>query len=131
MSADIIGDFLTTIRNALMVYKRSVVIPHSKEKMGIARVLKDEGFIKDFQKKEEEAGKPKLHIMLKYVDGQPAINELTRVSKPGRRRYERVSKITKVIGGLGVSILSTNKGIITDRQAKKLSAGGEVVCHVW
>ncbi|MBD3272896.1 30S ribosomal protein S8 [Candidatus Dependentiae bacterium] len=131
MSVDVVGNFLTVIRNALMVYKRSVSLPYSNLKAGIAKVLKDEGFIKDFNKTEDEKGHPILNISLKYVDGKPAINEIKRVSKPGRRFYERSGNITPVVGGLGVAILSTSSGIITDQQARKLSVGGEVICHVW
>ena len=131
MSMDIIGDFLTTIRNALMVYKRDVTVPCSKEKESIAQVLKNEGFIKDFKKDESEEGKPRLIVFLKYVKGESTINEITRISKPGRRKYEGIRNLTPVIGGLGISILSTNAGVITGQQAKKLSVGGEVICHVW
>ena len=131
MSIDVVGDFLTIIRNALMVYKRSVKVPYSNLKAGIAKVLKDEGYIKDFSKEVSEDGKALLVLVLKYVDGQPAINEITRISKPGRRFYERSSKITPVVGGLGVAILTTSSGIITDQQARKLSVGGEVICHIW
>ncbi len=131
MSMDVVGDFLTVIRNALMVYKRSASLPYSNLKASIASVLKDEGFIKDFSKSEDEKGHLVLNVSLKYVNGQSAINEIKRISKPGRRRYERSGSITPVIGGLGISILSTSSGVITDQQAKKLSVGGEVICHVW
>ena len=131
MSIDVIGNFLTVIRNALMVYKRSIVVPCSNEKIGIAEVLKNEGYIRGFKKTEDEDGKMYLTVSLKYVDGESAINELTRISKPGRRYYERARKITTVVGGLGVSVLSTSSGIMTDRQARKLLIGGEVICHVW
>ena len=94
-------------------------------------MLKDEGFIRDFKVSEYEPGKKHLTIYLKYVNGISSINEITRVSKPGRRYYERSRNITPVVGGLGVSILTTSSGVITDKQAKKLSVGGEVICHVW
>jgi small subunit ribosomal protein S8 len=131
MSVDVVGDFLTIIRNALMVYKRSTVAPYSSLKADIAKVLKEEGFIKDFSKSENERGLPVLDIQLKYANGEPAINEIKRISKPGRRYYERSGKITPVIGGLGVAILSTSSGVMSDQQARKLSVGGEVICHVW
>lgn len=131
MSIDVVGDFLTVIRNALMVYKRTITVPHSSLKADIAKVLKDEGFIKDFSKAQDDRGHNVLNLSLKYVDGEPAINEITRISKPGRRYYERSSKITPVVGGLGVSILTTSSGVITDQQARKLSVGGEIICHVW
>ena len=131
MSVDVIGDFLTVIRNALMIYKRSVVVPNSKCKVGIAQVLKDEGFIRDFKIEQDDTGKKFLHVFLKYVDGESVINESTRISKPGRRHYERSQKIIPVVGGLGVSVVSTSKGVMTDREARKKSVGGEVFCHVW
>ena len=131
MSVDVIGDFLTVIRNALMIYKRSVVVPSSKCKVGIAQVLKDEGFIRDFKIEQDTIGKKFLQIFLKYVDGESVINEITRISKPGRRHYERSKKIIPVVGGLGISIVSTSKGVMTDRKAKKMFVGGEILCHVW
>jgi len=131
MSVDTIGDFLTVIRNALMISKRSLIVPFSTMKLGIAEVLKEEGYVKDFQKVEGEDGKPCLAVFLKYEKGMPAICQITRISKPGRRSYQGVRKIKRVVGGLGIAILSTNKGIITDKQARKLMVGGEVICYVW
>ena len=131
MSIDTMGDFLTAIRNALLVSKRTVSVPFSKMKMGVAQVLKDEGFIKDFKKEDAERKRSMLTIYLKYVGGESVIHELKRISKPGRRHYENLKNLEPVIGGLGISILSTNAGIMTDKQAKKLSVGGEVLCHVW
>jgi small subunit ribosomal protein S8 len=130
MSIDTIGDFLTAIRNALMVGKRSVVITHSQQKEAIASVLKNEGFIKDFSVETVE-NKPVLAIALKYVAGESVIHEINRVSTPGRRQYEKSNGITSVTGGLGVSILTTSKGVLSDRRAKELGIGGEVICHVW
>ncbi len=131
MSKDCIGDFLTVIRNGIKVAKRTVQVQFSNEKLGIARVLKEEGYIKDFQKIEDEPLKPILKVHLKYVNGESSIQEINRVSTPGRRSYERINNLEPVVGGLGISILSTNKGIITDKQAKELHVGGEVICHVW
>lgn len=131
MSIDSIGNFLTAIRNVLLVSKRTVTVPFSKMKMGVAQVLLDEGFIKGFEKIEKENNKADLVITLKYVKGESVIHEITRVSTPGRRKYEGLANMEQVIGGLGISILSTNAGIITDRKARKLSVGGEVLCHVW
>src|SRR5438046_2319854 len=128
MSMDTVGNFLTVVRNGLMVNKRSVVVQHSNLKEQVAKVLKEEGFIKDF-KKGQEGAKSFLMIMLKYVNGESVIHELTRMSTPGRRHYEKSNNITSVIGGLGISILSTSKGVLTDKQAKKLNIGGEVICH--
>ncbi len=131
MSIDIIGDFLTVIRNGIMASKRWVHMPHSKEKAGIAKVLLEQGYIRTFEQAKDAKDKDILRVQLKYVDGVSSIHEITRKSRPGRRAYESVDKLTKVVGGLGVSILSTNKGIITDRQARAFNVGGEVLCHVW
>ena len=132
MSIDILGNFLTSIRNGLAIRKRFVKVPLSKEKINVATVLKEEGYIKDFViDKNEELAKSNLTVFLKYVKGESVIHELTRISKPSRRYYERSNKVTPVIGGLGISIISTNVGIITDRKARKLKVGGEVICHVW
>lgn len=130
MSVDTIGDFLTVIRNGLMVGKRSITVQHSILKEEIARVLKDEGYIKDFKKQQDDA-KSFLTIALKYVGSESVIHEITRVSTPGRRYYEKGDSITPVISGLGVSILTTNRGVMSDKQAKKLNVGGEVICHIW
>jgi small subunit ribosomal protein S8 len=130
MSIDTMGNFFTSIRNALMVSKRVITVPHSNMKMGVAEVLKSEGFIKDF-KKEEKDGKAVLTLYLKYVDGEAVIHEITGITKPGRRYYENLRNMRNVAGGLGISILSTNAGIITEKSAKKKMVGGEVLCHVW
>jgi small subunit ribosomal protein S8 len=130
MSFDSIGDFLTVIRNGLMVSKRFVTVPNSKFRVAISAVLKDEGYIKDFNV-EKIDGKLAIKIFLKYVKGESVIHEIKRISKPSRRCYERLSKLTQVIGGLGTSILTTSSGIMTDRSARRLKIGGEVVCHVW
>lgn len=131
MSQDIIGDFLTVIRNGIMASKRWVHVPHSKEKANIAKVLLEEGYIRAYEQAQGANDKAILRVQLKYVDGVSSIHEITRRSRPGLRAYEGADKLTKVVGGLGVSILSTNKGIITDRQARTLNVGGEVLCHVW
>ena len=130
MSIDTISDFLTIIRNGLSVSKKSIVAPYSNFKIEIAKVLKDEGYIKDY-KEQEIDGKRFLVIILKYVNGESVIHEIKRVSTPGRRHYEATNTIESVIGGLGISILTTSFGVVTDRQAKKLGVGGEVVCNVW
>jgi small subunit ribosomal protein S8 len=131
MSIDTIGDFLTIIRNAKAVSKRSVVAPYSNFKEEIARVLKEEGYIKGYEKKAIDGVKWQLEVELKYVDGESVIHELKRISRPGRRSYHRSEKIKPVIGGLGVSIVSTSSGVMTDRAARAKSVGGEVVCTVW
>ena len=130
MSIDTIGNFLTVIRNGLMVKRRTVALQHSNMREAIALVLKNEGFIRDFKKTQED-NKAVLTVVLKYVDGESAINEITRISTPGRRQYERSNDMTSVIGGLGISILTTSKGVMTDKQATQQGIGGEVICHIW
>jgi small subunit ribosomal protein S8 len=130
MSIDTIGDFLTVIRNGLSVGKRSVTLQHSNLKEEVAKVLKDEGYIKDYKIADNDS-KPELTIALKYVNGESVIHKLTRISRPGRRHYEKLNGVTHVIGGLGVSVLTTSKGVMSDRQAKQVGIGGEVICHVW
>ena len=130
MSQDSIGDFLTVIRNGIIASKRFVLVPFSKFKADIAAILKDEGFIKEILI-EEVDGKKMLKILLKYVDSESVIHEIKRISKPGRRQYRRFFELEPVIGGLGVLILTTSKGLMTDKKAKKLAVGGEVICAVW
>ena len=131
MSIDTIGNLLTVIRNGLMVSKASVTANSSKLNLAIVQVLKNEGFIRDFAKVADEKGRPSLNIFLKYVDGESVIHEITRISKPSLRKYTGHNNIRPVIGGLGISILTTNKGIITNKKAKELGVGGEVLCTVW
>ena len=130
MSQDSIGDFLTIIRNGIMASKSYVLVPFSKLKLDIAALLKNEGFIKDALVEEEE-DKKFIKVLLKYVDGESVIHELKRVSTPGRRQYRRFFELKPVIGGLGILVLTTSKGLLTDKQAKKLAIGGEVICSVW
>ena len=134
MSIDSIGNFLTIIRNAIMASKSYTMAPQSKMNAEIARILLDEGFVKAVEVVEDkETSRKKLKITLKYVDGESVIHALTRISKPSRRIYKSVKKIKPVIGGLGISILSTSRGIVTDKQAKSqdMFVGGEVLCSVW
>jgi small subunit ribosomal protein S8 len=131
MSADVIGDFLTIIRNGIMASRPFVIASYSKIKRELAYILKNEGFIKDFVIIEDDPIKKKIQVFLKYVDGESVIHEITRISTPGRRSYSKVKNIKPVIGGLGVSILSTNRGLVTNRQAKESDVGGEVICTVW
>jgi len=130
MSMDTIGDFLTIIRNGIQISKPFVMVPYSKMNKAILDILLSEGFIR-FAQEVEQDNKKQLKIGLKYIDGESAIHELKRVSKLSRRNYSGVSDIKPVIGGLGVSILSTNRGVITHKNAKKLGVGGEVICTVW
>ena len=127
--SDPIADMLTRIRNAQMVEKATVSMPSSKLKVSIAQVLKDEGYIEEFNIGGETA-KPVLDIALKYHAGQPVIVRIDRVSKPGLRCYRQSDAIPRVMDGLGVAILSTSKGVITDRKARALGVGGEILCYV-
>lgn len=126
---DPLADMLTRIRNAQMVEKTVVSMPSSKLKAAVAKVLKDEGYIADFQISSEV--KPQLSIELKYFEGKPVIEEVKRISRPGLRQYKSVEQLPKVRGGLGVSIVSTNKGVMTDRAARAAGVGGEVLCTVF
>lgn len=131
MSVDSIGDFLTIIRNGIMVSKPFIQAPHSKMRHAIAQILKEEGFIKDITVVDGENNSKLLKVFLKYVDDESVIHHIQRVSRPGRRAYEGVGAIKPVIGGLGLSILTTNKGIISHKKAKQLGVGGEIICTVW
>lgn len=131
MLSDPIGDMLTRIRNAIMANKKEVVIePVSKFKMAILDVMKREGYI-DGYRLEGEGVKKRLIIYLRYYKGKPVIQYLERVSKPGRRVYVGVDEIPKVFNGLGIAILSTPKGVLSDREAKRLRVGGELICKVF
>ena len=127
--SDPIADLLTRIRNAQMVAKSTVSVPSSKVKVAIAQVLKDEGYIDGFQVKTE-GGKPELEIALKYYAGRPVIERIERVSRPGLRVYKGKSEIPTVLNGLGVTIVSTPKGVMTDRKARATGTGGEILCYV-
>jgi small subunit ribosomal protein S8 len=127
--SDPIADMLTRIRNAQSVNKPTVSMPSSKLKAAIAVVLKDEGYIDDFAVQENE-GKPQLNISLKYYAGRPVIESINRVSRPGLRIYRGSQDIPKVMNGLGVTIMSTSKGVMTDRKAQAAGVGGEVLCVV-
>lgn len=127
--SDPIADMLTRIRNAQSVEKTGVVMPASKVKSAIAQVLKDEGYIDDFAVREND-GKPELHISLKYYAGRPVIEKIERVSRPGLRIYKGSQEIPKVMNGLGIAIVSTSHGVMTDRKARANGVGGEVLCIV-
>ncbi len=129
MMTDPIADMLTRIRNALSAGKLNVNMPDSKQKRAIAQVLKDEGFIADFAQAEADA-KPVLNIDLKYYDGKPVIENIKRISRPGLRIYKGKNDLPKVMGGLGVAIVSTSKGLMSDRAARKAGFGGEILCTV-
>jgi small subunit ribosomal protein S8 len=128
---DPVSDFLTRIRNATLVRHDRTDVPASKMKLEIAKILKQEGFIRTF-KLLEEGPQGVIRIYLKYSDdGEPAIHGLQRVSKPGRRVYRAVGDLPKVRNGLGVAVVSTNRGVLTDEQARGLQVGGEVLCEIW
>ena len=126
---DPVADFLTRIRNAQLAEKASVSIPSSKVKVAIAAVLKDEGYVENFAVRQSD-GKPTLEIGLKYYAGRPVIERIERVSKPGLRIYKGCEDIPRVMNGLGVAIVSTPKGVMTDRKARASKVGGEVLCIV-
>lgn len=128
---DPIADMLTRIRNANQVSHQTVSMPSSKLKVQLAKLLKEEGFITDYSVKEE--GKFKvLEITLKYdAKNKPIITKLERISKPGLRNYSKAKNLPKVLGGMGIAIVSTSKGLLTDRKARKENLGGEVLCYVY
>ncbi|AVY93458.1 MULTISPECIES: 30S ribosomal protein S8 [Microvirgula] len=126
---DPISDMLTRIRNAQRAAKATVTMPSSKLKLAIAAVLKDEGYIEEFSVAGEEK-KPVLDIQLKYYAGRPVIERIERVSRPGLRIYKSTGDIPKVMNGLGISIVSTSKGVMTDRKARAAGIGGELLCIV-
>ena len=127
--SDPIADMLTRIRNAQMVEKAVVSVPSSKVKVAIAQVLKDEGYIDGFAIKSDD-GKPQLEIALKYYAGKPVIERIERVSRPGLRVYKGHGAIPQVMNGLGVAIVTTPQGVMTDRKARATGIGGEVLCYV-
>lgn len=126
---DPIADLLTRIRNGQAASKAQVSMPASKAKKAVANVLKSEGYIADVAEQTAD-GKPQLVITLKYHDGKPVIDSLQRVSRPGLRIYKAKDELPKVLGGLGVAIVSTSKGVMSDREARALGEGGEVLCTV-
>jgi small subunit ribosomal protein S8 len=126
---DPIADMLTRIRNAQQAKKQTVSMPSSKVKISIAKVLQDEGYISAHNVADND-GKPVLTITLKYFEGKAVISTIDRVSRPGLRVYKAATELPKVIGGLGVAIISTSQGVMTDRKARALGQGGEVLCAV-
>lgn len=129
--SDPLADMLTRLRNAVMVKFDSVEMPLSSVKIDIAKVLKDEGYIRDYQVKNDNV-QGSLKIDLKYGPNKEAvITGLKRISKPGLRKYTKVNNIPKVLNGLGIAIISTSKGVVTDKTARALNSGGEIICEVW
>jgi small subunit ribosomal protein S8 len=130
-ATDSIGDMLTRLRNANAALKPDVVVPYSRLKAEIARVLKREGYIADFYAEKLEGGKQVLKIQLKMIGKERTIVGIKRVSRPGLRRYVGSEKIPPVLGGMGISILTTSRGVMTGREARKANVGGELLAYVW
>jgi small subunit ribosomal protein S8 len=129
---DPIGDMLTRIRNASAARHEKVLVPASRLKLRIAEVLKEEGYIKDFVVHKDESKQGAITILLKYgPEREPAISDIKRVSKPGLRRYVATGDIPRVLNGMGVAILSTSRGLMVDREARKQKVGGELICTIW
>lgn len=129
--SDPIADMLTRVRNANMAEKKIVSLPHSKIKSEVARLLKQEGFISDFSV-EENNGKSILNLFLKYtLEREPVIQGLRRISKPSCRRYTNAEEVPRVLGGIGIAILSTSSGLMTDSEAREKNIGGEILCYIW
>lgn len=128
---DPVSDFLTRLRNASKAGLAVCVSPHSKLKESLASILKSEGFVSEVSTGTDERGHKTLVVKLKYVDNTPAITNLTRVSTPGRRLYYSYTEIPRVLNGLGISILSTSKGLLKDQDARRQKVGGELICNVW
>ena len=128
---DPLGDMLTRIRNAAMRSKSTVRSPSSKLRLRVLDVLQDEGFIRGYEVIDNGDKKPEVEISLKYFEGEPAIREMKRVSKPGRRTYSNVGSMPQVRNGLGVAIVSTSKGVMSDSKARAANVGGEVLCTVF
>ena len=128
--SDPIADMLTRIRNGQRVGFESVTMPSSARKEAIAKVLKDEGYIGDYKVVKQDGGKADLEVTLRYFEGKPVIDTIQRVSRPGLRIYKKKDELPQVLGGLGVAIISTSKGLMTDRAARSEGVGGEVICVV-
>ena len=131
MMTDPLGDLLTRIRNGQMAKKASVTAPASRLRANVLEVLKREGYIRGYSQAESRPGVALLTIELKYHEGAPVIREISRVSKPGRRVYSKIKDLPKVSSGLGISILSTPRGVMSDAEARAANVGGEVLCEVF
>jgi small subunit ribosomal protein S8 len=129
--SDPLGDMITRIRNAQRTQKPVVMAPASRLRLNVLEVLKREGYIRDFSQSELSPGIAELRIELKYSDGEPVIKELRRISKPGRRVYSKIKDLPRVYNGLGISILSTPRGVLSDNEARAANVGGEVLCTVF
>ena len=129
--SDPIGDLLTRIRNGQQAGKSSVLAPASKQRENVLRVLEREGYIRGFERSNQREGVDELKIELKYNEGEPVISQIMRVSTPGRRVYAKIKDLPKVYNGLGISILSTPRGIMSDSEARQANVGGEIICQVF
>jgi len=129
--SDPLGDMLTRIRNGQKAGMSSISTPGSKLRANVLEVLKREGYIRGFSATASEPGQPEFKIELKYHEGSPVIREISRVSKPGRRVYSKVAELPRVYNGLGISILSTPRGVLSDNEARAANVGGEVLCRVF
>ena len=130
---DTIGNYLTTIRNAIKAKKRVVEVPRSNTKMAITKILFEKGYILNYKEDKESSAQGKIKIALKYdpATGSPAIKRLGRISTPGLRKYSGSKDLPRIINGLGIAIISTSSGIITDKEARKMNVGGEILCYVY
>ena len=128
---DPIGDMFSRIRNGQMRSLETIIIPSSNFRQNILKILKTEGYIKDFYIEKNDNNKISLKVNLKYYEGDPVIKEIKRISKPGRRVYSRATSIPKVMNGLGLAIISTPKGVMSDVEARKQNVGGEIICRVF
>ncbi|MCP4327327.1 MAG: 30S ribosomal protein S8 [Alphaproteobacteria bacterium] len=129
--SDPLGDLLTRIRNGQRAHKITVISPASRLRANVLEVLKREGYIRGYSYANDRPGVDKLNIELKYLDGEPVIREISRVSKPGRRVYSKIRDLPRQYGGLGISILSTPRGVLSDAEARDQNVGGEVLCKVF
>ncbi|HXP31255.1 MAG TPA: 30S ribosomal protein S8 [Stellaceae bacterium] len=129
--SDPLGDMLTRIRNGQRAHKSVIQSPASKIRANVLEVLQREGYIRGYSREEVRPGVAELKIELKYVDGEPVIREITRVSKPGRRVYSRIADLPSIYNGLGIAILSTPHGVMSDNEARAANVGGEVLCRVF
>jgi small subunit ribosomal protein S8 len=128
---DTIGDFLTRLRNAISARHKYVIVPASNLKFAISEILREQGYIESVERADGASGQGELRITLKYTGGNPAIIGLRRISTPGLRKYTKAKETPRVLAGLGIAILSTPKGLMTDKQARQENVGGEVLCHIW
>jgi small subunit ribosomal protein S8 len=129
--SDPVGDMLTRIRNGQKAGKATILSPASKARASVLEVLKREGYIRGYEQADGDSGGVELRIELKYHEGHPVIREISRVSRPGRRVYSKVTEIPRVFNGLGISILSTPRGVMSDNEARAANVGGEVICRVF